>query len=161
MVGSSASSEVDVVRRGYDLWNERDADALTELFSEDAEIHSAVARAEGEGVYRGREGVREWLRNVVDTVGFVMEPTQFLSYRGFVLSLVVAHARGPESGIDVDQEYGLVHEVRAGKIRLLQSYLDPAEAIEAMARLSGRGRSATVPGRAARRVPPPTAEKET
>jgi ketosteroid isomerase-like protein len=131
-------SDVDVVRRGYAAWNERDEAALVALFAADAEVHSALARAEGSGVFRGHDGVRRWFRDNIETVGFVMEPSQFLSFRGHVLSLVVVRAHAHGSGVAMPQEYGLIHTVRGGLIVRVLTFLDPAEAIEAMGRLTRR-----------------------
>lgn len=130
-------AEVEIVGRAYEAWNMRDEDALLALLAEDVEIHSALARSEGGGgVYHGRDGAATWLRNNTETVAFVMEPKQYLSHRHHVLSLVIARVHGVESGLSLPQEYGLVHEVRDGQIARVFSYTDPADAIEAMARLT-------------------------
>ena len=50
---------------------------LVALFHPEAEIHSALARVEGEGVYRGREGARAWYRNNVSTLGLHVELGEF------------------------------------------------------------------------------------
>ena len=123
-----------MIRRAFSAWNARDPDALEACFAADVRIDSAFARAEGDGTYRGLEGVRAWYSDIVETVGFVMEPRQFLAYRRFVLALVVAQAHGPESGVELDHQYGIVYEVADGRIVRMHAYLDPADAIEEMGR---------------------------
>ena len=127
-----SSSNVDVIRRAFSAWNARDPDALELCFAPDVRIDSAFAQAEGDGAYRGLDGVRAWYRDIVETVDFVMEARQFLAYRGFVLALVVAQARGQESGVELDHQYGILYELGNGRIVRVQAYLDPADAIEAM-----------------------------
>lgn len=123
-----------MIRRALSAWNARDQDALEACFSPEVRIDSAFARAEGDGGYRGLEGVREWYRNIVETMDFVMEPRQFLAYRGVVIALVVAQAHGQESGVELNHEYGILYELREGRIVRMQAYLDPADGIEAMGR---------------------------
>ena len=135
----AASDHVAVIRRAFDAWNARDAEALAECFTEDAEVHSAVARVDGgEGVYRGRAGVRDWLSNNVETVAFTVQPTQYFTYRSRTLALVTAHMHAASSGVSLPQEYGMVYEIRDGLIARMLTYLDPAEAIEEMGRLARR-----------------------
>ena len=132
----AARDQAEMVRRAFAAWNARDLDALLACFTSDAEINSPFARSEGEPMYRGVDGVRAWYADIVETVRFVMEPHQFLSYRGLVLALVAAKAHGNESGVQLTQEYGMVYEFRGDKIARMSAYLDPAEAIEAMGRLA-------------------------
>jgi ketosteroid isomerase-like protein len=63
-----------------------------------------------------------------------MEPRQFLAYRSFVLALVVAQAHGQESGVELDHQYGILYELRDGRIVRMRAHLDPADAIEEMGR---------------------------
>ena len=132
----SGDPGVAVVRDAFAAWNARDAEGLVACFAPDAEIDSAFARSEGDAAYRGHEGVRAWYENIVDTVGFVMEPHQFLSYRRFVLVLVAAQGEGQESGVRLTQEYGMVYEISDGRIRRMWAYREPSEAFEALGRLA-------------------------
>src|SRR5215212_9524965 len=100
------SPEIEVVDRAFEAWNARDHDALAALCSPDVEAHSALARSEGPGVYRGPDGPREWLRNNVDTLDLIVEPEQALVFRGFVLYFFSAILRGTGSGVELRQEYG-------------------------------------------------------
>jgi ketosteroid isomerase-like protein len=135
-------NEAEVVRRAYEAWNARDGDALAALMTDDAEIHSALASsAGGDGVYHGPAGARDWLRDNSETVGLVMELSQFVVHRGYVLSVVETRIHAAASGVSMPHEYGLVHEVRDGRVARVFTYLDPADAFEAMARLARASRA--------------------
>jgi uncharacterized protein (TIGR02246 family) len=66
------ATEEAVVRRAYELWGSGDADALADLFSEDAVYDNVPARKP----FEGRGAIRAWL----DTV-----------FEHLVVEIVVAH----------------------------------------------------------------------
>ena len=125
-----------MIERAFEAWNSRDGDGVAALCDPDVEIHSAVGRTEGSGVYRGRDGARSWLRDNVDTLDMALGPRQFLAFRGLVLCLFEAQVRGTASGVELSQEYGAVYEVRNGLLTRILSFADAREAIEALWRLS-------------------------
>ena len=130
--------ETEIVNRALAAWNARDYDALAAVCSPDVEAHSALARTEGPGVYRGRDGAREWLRNNVDTLDLIVEPEQALVFRGFVLYFFAARTRGMGSGVELRQEYGGVYEVEEGLIRRFFSFTDRSEAVATFAELTAQ-----------------------
>ena len=130
--------EIEIVDRALKAWNARDYDALAACCSPDVEAHSALARTEGPGVYRGRDGAREWLRNNVDTLDLIVEPEQALVFRGFVLYLFSARTRGSGSGVELRQEYGGVYEIDEGLIRRFFSFTERSEAVTTFAELTAK-----------------------
>ena len=130
--------EIEIVDRAFEAWNARDYDALAACCSPDVEAHSELARTEGPGVYRGRDGAREWLRNNVDTLDLFVEPEQALAFRGFVLYFFSARTRGSGSGVELRQEYGTVYEIDEGLIRRAFTFTARGEAVAVFAELTAQ-----------------------
>src|SRR5215203_5438160 len=61
-----SQENVEVFKRAFDAINRRDAEALLSELHPEVEMHPAILMAMGgrQTVYRGHEGVREWLRDL-------------------------------------------------------------------------------------------------
>jgi ketosteroid isomerase-like protein len=100
-----------------------------EVFPDEAEIFPAAA-VPGLQIYRGRDGLREFLRawteNFDDwSVGY----EQLIDApRNRVLALAFQTATGKGSGVPVDIRYGQVFEFEDGRVVRTTFYLDRAEA---------------------------------
>lgn len=130
---------VDAVRAFFDAWNRRDEDALRAICHPELEGRSALTAMEGgDGWVHGIEATIALFRNNVETLGFTFRLRDTLVYRSLVLALVDNTATLAERGLELGQEYGMVFEIRDGLITRCLTYFDPAEAFEAMARLSRR-----------------------
>ena len=65
-----SQENVEVFKRASDAINRRDAEALLSELDPEVEWHPAILMAIGgkQTVYRGHEGVREWLRDLYETL---------------------------------------------------------------------------------------------
>ena len=87
----------------------------------------------GEAVrYAGASGVREWFRDVAQSwESFRFEATGFRDLGDRVLVLADVHARGRASGVEVDERWGWIVELREGRAVSLRGFHDQCEALEA------------------------------
>ena len=131
-----SQENVELARRAYDAFNQRDVEACLRLIDEDAEVSSRLAPL-AEGSYRGHEGVRRWFQNLLDT--FPDWRSQLVELRDagdLTVATVRIRGHGRESGAPLDQTIWQVMHWRNGKCVRLTPYDSEAEALEA-AGLSG------------------------
>ena len=129
-----SEENVEVFRRGLEAYNRRDVDSFLAVFDPKVEIHPLTLAMFGrEGtVYRGREGIRQFLRDVDEVLpGIQVEPLDFRDLGERLVATGRLHARGRASGAEVDSPIGWVVEFRQGKVIRMTDYLDPKEALEA------------------------------
>jgi ketosteroid isomerase-like protein len=126
--------EVDLVRTGYERWNDGDFDGLAELcFAEDIEYCNSPEWP-GQRVYRGSEAVVTFLKEeVAEIIG--LEAVQIERMEVFddeILIAMRARAHGFQSGIDFG-EVPVFHvaRMRDGKVARVRVYLDEAQAVDA------------------------------
>jgi SnoaL-like protein len=133
-LGVQPKTNVELVLALYEHFNQRDEEALLDLYDEGAEVRSFVAAVEGSNVFRGREGVRAWYQNLVGTLGMLIEPGELLAYRRLVLSIPKIHVR---TGQDEESsfEQGIVYEIRDGRIHRSFGHQDAATALITMGEL--------------------------
>ena len=131
-----SQDDEQVVRRAYALWNKSDYDSLLELLLDntapDVELHSRFGALGGEP-YRGHDGVRAWLAEVQDTFErfepWLEDARPAGDGRIVVLGGISFRAR--ESGLDMDEPMGWIHEFRDGLLRRMLFFGSHAEALEA------------------------------
>jgi ketosteroid isomerase-like protein len=124
-----SESHVDAVRRAADLFSVDDAEAwaacVTELFSPDAEWHSALATR----VHRGHAGICEWHRLLAD--GFVDAHTELHHIEQHGDRVLTLHRfRGvfAATGAVIERRTGVVWEFENDRCRRATSYVDWEEA---------------------------------
>jgi len=122
------------LRRGVEAWNRKDLDAFLETWHPDCEWRPAFPRSlEGVGaVYRGREGIaRAWegVRGVWNVYTLDVEDAQAVGETIVVVGRV--YARGIESGLELDSDWGAVITVRDGLAIRAWDWLDRNEALKA------------------------------
>jgi ketosteroid isomerase-like protein len=130
-----SQENVEIVRRVFNGFNERDADAVVELWATAAEWRPAfIGGGLMEGaVYRGHAGVREFFDVQNDTWETVVaEPVTIRDLGDHALVEVRLSAVGRASGIPVDQITWNVFAIRDGKIAAGRVYTDKQEALEAV-----------------------------
>jgi hypothetical protein len=118
---------VEIVRRGYDAYDQGDIDAVLETFHPDIEWkqveqpnavhgHSGVLRAWEEWSEPFEEDLRAEVQELIDA--------------GDQVVAVVRHrGSGRESGIEVDMRTYLVYTVSEGKVVRMVEYLTKEEAL--------------------------------
>ena len=82
--------------------------------------------------YSGASGIRRWFRDVAQSwESFRFEATGFRDLGDRVLVLADVHARGRASGVEVDELWGWIVELREGRAVSLRGFHDQCEALEA------------------------------
>jgi ketosteroid isomerase-like protein len=125
---------VEVFKRAFDAINRGDAEALVAELDPEVEWHGAILMAMGgtQTVYRGHEGVREWLRDLYETLSdFQAEYPEILDLGDRTVAIGRVRARGAASGAKIESPHGTVTDFKDGKATRVRTYLDPSEALEA------------------------------
>jgi ketosteroid isomerase-like protein len=127
-----SQENVESVRRVFEAVNRHDIGALDALLSEDMEFHSVLAASEG-GVFRGRQGIRDYFAEFDAAFAeFRTEIEKVIdTSEDRVVALVKFTARGKGSGVILDQHFGMVFTFQGEEITRMDSYFNPAEALEA------------------------------
>jgi putative acetyltransferase len=113
----------------YDALNQGDWDAFFDLLDPEVELREEFIALDI-AVYRGHEGVREWLRRSSEVMsGFRFEPLRFMRVEDSVVIPVRLTARGAGSGAEVSADLVHMGQMRDGKISLLAAYPDLQSAV--------------------------------
>jgi hypothetical protein len=116
-----------------DAMNNRDPAAVAALTDREIEFHSALASAVEGRIYRGREGLSDYFRDIADAFGEVhWGPFEIVRRTGDdVVLLLKATVRGRGSGVPLEQASPQVWSFRDG--RPWRNIVHPslAEALEA------------------------------
>jgi ketosteroid isomerase-like protein len=127
-------ANVEVFKRAFDAVNRRDAEALLSELDPEVEWHGAILMAMGGNrtVYRGHEGVRDWLRDLYETLSeFHADYPDIRDLGDRTVALGVVRGRGTASEAEIESPHGTVVEFKNGKAVRVRTYLDPKEALEA------------------------------
>ena len=124
-----SEENVELARRAFEAFAEREIDALTDLMHEDVEFLPVTANLTTGGLpYRGHDGIARYLEDV----GRVWKelrvyPSEFRHWGDSVVALGRIHARG--GGMIIDRPTGWVWRMRAGKIVWGRVYASQEEAL--------------------------------
>jgi ketosteroid isomerase-like protein len=126
-----ASSNLQIVQRGFEAFNEDGIDGILPFLHPDFEATTPPELATEPQTYRGHEGIRRWF----DSFDEVMEEIRwdagdFHEVDGRVVVEFTLRARGKTTGLDFGQDAVMVWELRNGKAVRLSLYptLDQAQA---------------------------------
>ena len=126
---------VEVFKRAFDAINCRDAEALLSELDPEVEWHGAILMAMGgkETVYRGHEGVREWLRDLYETLSeFQAEYPDISDLGDRTVAIGHVYARGTASEVEIESPHATVVEFKNGKGIRIRTFLDPEDALDAV-----------------------------
>jgi ketosteroid isomerase-like protein len=130
-----SQENVETCQRSVDLFNQRDLDAWLEDLDPEVEFHLALMAMFGgtATVFRGHEGARKYLRDLDGAFAEfqIVEISEIRDLGERVVAIGHLHARGRESGADVESPIGYVVEFKNGRIIRVDDYFDPKEAFEA------------------------------
>lgn len=124
---------MEIVRRATDAFSRGDADSFVDLTTPDVEWKVGLAAVEGE-VFRGYAGVRayfERLGTAWSQFEFIAE--EFRDVGDAVVVLGRLRGTGRAGGVPVESPVGAVWELRDGKVWRLRAYLEPEQALRAVA----------------------------
>src|SRR5215210_7744520 len=127
-----SQQNVDVVRRSMAAYAGGDVDEMLTYVDPDCELHSAIiGGAEGK-LYRGHAGFRSWFAEASESFDeLATELTEFRDLGDRVLAFGHIHARGRESGLELDPPTGWVFTLRDGALLKVEGFLDRDAAIQA------------------------------
>ena len=129
-----SQENVEIIRGGYEGFARGDVDAVLDRLDPDVDWHPAIAPILGVETVRGREAVRRFLTRALfeGFDQFRAEPVSFEDLgRDFVLVMVRYSGRGESSGIELDQTFATLYELRDGKTVTMRDYSTREEALEA------------------------------
>jgi ketosteroid isomerase-like protein len=122
----------ETIHTAYEAWSRRDIDALLEVVHPDAEARPILGANIGASVYRGRDGLREWFRDLHQEWETFQTRVTRIEERGERALLTIdVHARGRASGVVIQGDLYHVVELRDGMILRLDAYRDRDAAMRA------------------------------
>jgi ketosteroid isomerase-like protein len=114
-------SNAELIREAFQLWNQRDHDAVLEQIDPEVEIHVVSAQIFGGAPFHGHDGYREWIATMEDSFEvWQIHPAVFHEHGDTVVVLGHMHMRGRGSGVELDQQTGWVVEIHEGKMTRFQ-----------------------------------------
>ena len=121
---------MQLVLRGVDAFNRRDAETFSALGTSDVEVVPMRAAVEGTS-YRGPDGVAKFFAEVDEiwdaiSVELTESPTEVDDRTIFAVGRL--RGRGHASGVEVDMEIAWVFRFRDGLVSSSRTYTDVAQA---------------------------------
>ena len=126
------SDNIEVVKRSLDAMNRADFDAVAESSTEDFELDFSNSLGPMSGIYRGRDGLKEFLRSFAEAwAALKFEFEEMIELEGDRVLLVAAvRARGHESGVAVAARGAMIWTVRDGEVAAVKMYQSKEDALE-------------------------------
>jgi ketosteroid isomerase-like protein len=123
-------SNVERVRMIFDRFAERGIEGSMELLDEDVLIEIPPELSAEPDDYRGHDGVRRYFAGfdgMIEDLRY--EPIQLIAAGDDVIAHVRLSGRGVSSGVDVDLETFVLHELEGGRVVRMRPYssLDDAK----------------------------------
>ena len=128
-----ASSNLEIVERGFDAFNESGIEGIVPLIHPDFEATTPPDLASEPDTYRGREGVRRWFSSfdeVMDEIRW--DARDFHEVGDRVVVEFTLRARGKTTGLDFGQDAAMVWELRDGQAIRLSLYPTLDQALTAL-----------------------------
>jgi ketosteroid isomerase-like protein len=115
----------DVVRRVFELGNQRDWEAVLELWADDIELIAAFESPEPE-IVRGKEACGRWFRDWFARFApdYEMTIEEFLERDDVALARVHHRGVGRASGVPVEGTFHCVYRILDGRIARQELYTD-------------------------------------
>jgi len=129
-----SEENVEAFKRALEAIDRRDVEALLAELDPEVEWHSAILMGLGgqRTVYRGHEGIREFLRDMSETLSkFEAEYSEIRDLGDRLVAIGRLRACGTASGVEIDSPFGSVVDLKNGKGIRVRTFLDHNEALEA------------------------------
>ena len=129
-----SQENVEIVRRVYESFSRSDWDSTSELIDPDFEFRGTVGGLEEGRVAHGAQEFREVFEKE-DLDAWEerrFEPEEFIDAGDCVVVLQREYRRGRNSGVELETETAIVFGMRGGRVILIQGYMDPVLALEAV-----------------------------
>jgi ketosteroid isomerase-like protein len=131
----ASAESVELLRRFYESFNQRDLDAVLELCTDDVEVYKDPEVVEMVAAFtpRGQEHVAQYLRVWLESWdAYNARPEEFVQSGDEVAALIQLRARGKGSQFDIEEEMADVFAVRKGRIARLRLYVRRPEALDSI-----------------------------
>jgi ketosteroid isomerase-like protein len=126
-----SEENVELYRQGLDAFNRRDLEAFLALAHPDVVFDSRILAIEG-GSYHGRDGVREWWKDLLDVFpDFTIEAVSVRDGGRVIVAGLCNQAHGEGSAAPLEEFVWQVSEWRDGQLFRWQMYESEQEAFEA------------------------------
>jgi ketosteroid isomerase-like protein len=126
-----AEDNTELFRRGADVFSRGDVDAA--LAMTDEEVEFFALRSATEGVYRGHDGIRAFLRDTRES--FDVFDARYDDVRdlgdGRVIGMGSIRIRGRGSGVETEVPSAIIMRFRDGRMIEFKDYGDRAAALTA------------------------------
>jgi uncharacterized protein len=133
-----SQENVEIVRRGYELYAKGDLEGVTDLISDAAELPDAGGLGIADtaaGTRRGPDGFRQGSQEAVEAFeDYRVEPQEFIDAGDAVVVPVRISGRGRASGAMTEVRLVHVWVLRNGRAIRNEIYRTTAEALEAVGR---------------------------
>jgi ketosteroid isomerase-like protein len=127
-----SQENIELVRRGYEVFNSGDFEAWLAMLSPDIEIDERYLAPDA-AVYRGHEGVRRWARVGSGAIGSPrFEVLRWFEGGDTVVTEVVTHVRGVSSGVETTARLAHALRIRDQKLVYVGSFSSVEQALEAV-----------------------------
>jgi hypothetical protein len=128
-----APEAVEIMRKGIDAWNQRDADLWLSYAAPEIEWSPAGPAAVESAVYRGYEEVASGFESVWQTwEEFRFEESEVRDLDGSVLWLGRVKMKGAASHLELDQEFAIRAVLRGDKVVSVKAFLSWRDALQAV-----------------------------
>jgi ketosteroid isomerase-like protein len=127
-----SQENVEIVRRVYEAAALRDADTIFALYDPEVELNATRIGVGDLGIYHGHEGLRALFNELHQVWGDMHYDYEELIDAGdHVVAVVLRHAQGRASGVDVEAPLALLWTLRDRKVIRLVWFGSRADALEA------------------------------
>jgi hypothetical protein len=124
-----ARSKQEVIREALESVSRGDINTLLELSDPEIEWRSPP-QGTLEDVYKGHDGVRRLFEHLFDAWETIdHEPTKLVEVGDEAVVVSHVRAKAKFSGLEIDELWAYVLEVRDGKLYRVAMYTDPEEAL--------------------------------
>jgi ketosteroid isomerase-like protein len=128
-----SQENVEIVRAAIDAVARQDLTRLIELADPEVEWHSFLAQLGEGGVYRGHDGLRQYVEDLSDAWEFLRtDVDDFLAVGAVVVVVGRLRYRGKGSGVETESAAGYVTRFRDGRLVYMRAFRDPEEALMAL-----------------------------
>lgn len=128
-----SQENLEIVRRGFEAFNDRDLDALVANFAEDIEWRLIGGFADLVGAeFRGHAGVRRFFDDWMENLGGRAEVETIMEADERVVVIVRSVAAGGVSGAPAILRWGQVYTFRERQISAVDNYYTASAALEAV-----------------------------
>ena len=128
-----SQENVDLVRRVFRGFNDRDLDVMLASFTDDVEWRLIGGFADLMGTeFRGRDALRRWSTDWIENLGVRAELETVLEVKDQVVVVARTVGAGGASGAPATTRGAQVYTFRDGQISAVDNYYDATEALEAV-----------------------------